>query len=56
MRKPREPKIVFKYVGDESPEKKKESEKTLEIVYNRLFDIAARNIGKRKTLVVRGKG
>jgi hypothetical protein len=48
MKTARKPKIIFKYAGDESTEKRKESEKTLEIVYNRLFDIAAKNLqGKR---------
>ena len=49
MRTVRKPKIVFKYISDKSPEKKKESERRLEGVYNILFDIAAKNLRKKKS-------
>lgn len=47
-RKARPIKTTWKYVGDESPEKRLESEKRLEQAYNIIFDEALQEITKRK--------
>ena len=50
MRKVIKPKIIYKYVRDESAEKKKEAEKVLEEFYFHLFDeIALKIRNKRKS-------
>lgn len=50
MRKVVPPKLVWKYVGDESPEKRRESEERVKQVYDRIFSIARINIlARRKT-------
>jgi len=48
MRKVVPPKLVWKYVGDESPEKRKESEERVRQVYDRIFTVVADNIRKKK--------
>lgn len=50
MRKVKPIKITYKYVGDESPEKKKEAEKALDEVFDKLFDQAYRNLKEKKRL------
>ena len=50
MRIAKKPKIKFKYIGDESPEKKIESERILESVYNRIFSKAFDHVRKNKQL------
>lgn len=47
-RKVKIPELTWRYVGDESPEKKAESEKQLDLAYKRIFDLAAQNIKQRK--------
>jgi hypothetical protein len=42
------PKIKWKYVGDRSLEKQKESEKALEHIYFSLFKQARENVVERK--------
>jgi len=51
MRKVKPIKITYKYVGNESPEKKKESEEALERVFDRIFDKALKNLKERKSKV-----
>jgi hypothetical protein len=48
MRKVVKPKIIYKYVGDESPEKKQEAEKIMEKFYFSLFDEAAKRLREKK--------
>jgi hypothetical protein len=42
-------KLTWKYIGDESPQKKKESEERLEQAYDILFKEALLQINKRKS-------
>lgn len=42
-------KITWKYIGDESPQKKKKSEERVEQAYNILFKKALQEINKRKS-------
>lgn len=42
-------KIVWKYAGDENPEKKRESEQRVEQAYNIIFNKALEEIKKRGT-------
>jgi len=48
MKKVVKPKIIYKYVGDESPEKKEEAEKIMQEFYFQLFDKAAANLKEKK--------
>lgn len=48
MRKVVPPKLKWKYIGDESPEKRKESEERVKGVYDRIFIAVADNIKKKK--------
>ena len=47
-RKPKEIKITYKYVGDESPEKKAEAEKRVDEVFDMIFDEAFKRIKEKK--------
>lgn len=47
-RKVKQLKITYIYAGDESPEKKAESERRLEEAYGIIFDLAAKNIREKK--------
>lgn len=48
VRKVKKLKITYVYAGDEFPEAKAESERRLALVYNRIFDMALKNIPERK--------
>lgn len=48
MNKVKIPKITWKYIGDKSPERKKEAERRLADAYNILFKIAAENLRNKK--------
>lgn len=48
MRRVVPPKLVWKYIGDESPEKQKESEERVRQVYDRIFTAVADNIRRKK--------
>jgi hypothetical protein len=50
MRKVVKPTIEYKYVRDESPEKRKEAETIMEKFYFSLFDEAAKKIREKKNL------
>ncbi len=43
------PKLVWKYIGDESPEKRRESEERVRQVYDRIFTAVADNIRRKKS-------
>lgn len=49
MRKVVPPKLKWKYIGDESPEKRKESEERVRQVYDRILTAVADNIRKKKS-------
>ena len=50
MRKIKEPKLIWKYTGDESPEKKREAETSLHMAYNRIFGMVRDRLLEKKRL------
>lgn len=49
MRKVVSPKLKWKYIGDENPERRKESEERVKQAYDRIFTAVADNIRRKKS-------
>lgn len=47
-RKPKEIEIIYHYVGDDSPEKKKEAEKKVDELFDYLFDQTFKYMREKK--------